>query len=85
MLTKKAPRYPASLLLVSILACSGCGDGSPDGGGASGSPGGGGGASGSGPRLMFITNGTSEWWNAVEKGMNDGAAEFKGPGRDAPE
>ena len=27
----------------------------------------------SGPRLMFITNGTSDWWNAVEKGMRDGA------------
>jgi ribose transport system substrate-binding protein len=26
---------------------------------------------------MFITNGNSDWWNAVEKGMNDGAAEFK--------
>jgi ribose transport system substrate-binding protein len=26
---------------------------------------------------MFITNGSSDWWNAVEKGMNDGAAEFK--------
>ena len=26
---------------------------------------------------MFITNGTSDWWNAVEKGMNDGAAEFR--------
>ena len=25
------------------------------------------------PRLMFITNGTSDWWNAVEKGMSDGA------------
>ena len=25
---------------------------------------------------MFITNGTSDWWNAVEKGMNDGAARF---------
>jgi ribose transport system substrate-binding protein len=31
---------------------------------------------GAGPRLIFITNGTSDWWNAVEKGMNDGAAEF---------
>lgn len=28
------------------------------------------------PRLMFITNGTSDWWNAVEKGMRDGAQEF---------
>jgi ribose transport system substrate-binding protein len=26
---------------------------------------------------MFITNGSSDWWNAVEKGMNDGATEFK--------
>jgi ribose transport system substrate-binding protein len=26
---------------------------------------------------MFITNGTSDWWNAVEKGMNDGAAQFQ--------
>jgi ribose transport system substrate-binding protein len=25
---------------------------------------------------MFITNGTSDWWNAVEKGMNDGAQKF---------
>jgi ribose transport system substrate-binding protein len=25
---------------------------------------------------MFITNGTSDWWNAVEKGMRDGAQEF---------
>jgi len=25
---------------------------------------------------MFITNGTSDWWNAVEKGMNDAAHEF---------
>jgi ribose transport system substrate-binding protein len=25
---------------------------------------------------MFITNGTSDWWNAVEKGMRDGAKEF---------
>ena len=30
----------------------------------------------SAPRLMFITNGTSDWWNAVEKGMRDGAEEF---------
>ena len=25
---------------------------------------------------MFITNGTSDWWNAVEKGMTDGAKKF---------
>jgi ribose transport system substrate-binding protein len=28
------------------------------------------------PRLMFITNGTSDWWNAVEKGMRDGGQKF---------
>jgi ribose transport system substrate-binding protein len=26
--------------------------------------------------LIFITNGNSDWWNAVEKGMYDGAKEF---------
>ncbi len=76
MLTKKVPTHPASLLLVSILACAGCGDGSSnDSASRSGSPGTGS-SSGSGPRLVFITNGNSEWWNAVEKGMTDAAAEF---------
>jgi len=31
---------------------------------------------GKGPRLLFITNSNSDWWNAVEKGMQDGAAKF---------
>ncbi len=79
MLIEKTRGYPASLLLVSILACAGCGDGASDGtGNASASPGtAGASTSGSGPRLMFITNGSTDWWNAVEKGMTDGAAEFK--------
>lgn len=29
-----------------------------------------------GPRLLFVTNSNSDWWNAVEKGMTDGAAAF---------
>ncbi len=29
-----------------------------------------------GPRLLFITNGDSDWWSAVEKGMDDGAKKF---------
>jgi ribose transport system substrate-binding protein len=29
-----------------------------------------------GPKLLFITNSNADWWNAVEKGMFDGAAEF---------
>ena len=28
------------------------------------------------PRLVFVTNSNADWWNAVEKGMEDGAAEF---------
>jgi ribose transport system substrate-binding protein len=79
--TTLARRIPARFFLVSILACAGCGDGSPEGSAGSLGPGSGGSsassASGAGPRLMFVTNGTSDWWNAVEKGMNDGAAEFK--------
>jgi len=31
---------------------------------------------GAGPRLRFITNTNSDWWNAVEKGMTDGGAKF---------
>jgi ribose transport system substrate-binding protein len=78
----KARPYSASLLLISLLACTGCGDATPaNSGGPSGSPDVAGRSasrsSGSGPRLMFITNGSSDWWNAVEKGMTDGAAEFK--------
>ena len=45
------------------------------GGAAGGSPGGSA-KGGTGPRLLFITNSNSDWWNAVEKGMLDGGAEF---------
>ncbi len=78
MPTTLARRIPASFILFSILICAGCGGGSPESASGSG-PGGAGAssASGGGPRLIFVTNGTSDWWNAVEKGMNDGAAEFK--------
>src|SRR4051812_11214480 len=65
--TIKTRRCSASLLLMTILACAGCGDATTDGSGSpSGSSGTGGAASsggpGSGPRLMFITNGSSDWW-----------------------
>ncbi len=33
-------------------------------------------ATASEPRLIFITNSSSDWWTTVEKGMNDGAKEF---------
>jgi ribose transport system substrate-binding protein len=34
------------------------------------------GGSSKGPKLMFITNSNSDWWNAMEKGMTDGGAAF---------
>jgi ribose transport system substrate-binding protein len=66
------------LLLVFVLTSAGCGDGGnaesavPTAGATTTSQSSG----GSGPRLIFITNGTSDWWNAVEKGMTDAAALF---------
>lgn len=33
-------------------------------------------AAGSRPKVLFITNGNSDWWSAVEKGMHDGAEKF---------
>jgi ribose transport system substrate-binding protein len=29
-----------------------------------------------GPRLLFVSNSNADWWNAVEKGMQDGGQEF---------
>jgi ribose transport system substrate-binding protein len=78
----KTRRYAGNLLLISAIACAGCGDATSSGGGnAAATPGAGGPTSARradpGPRLIFITNGSSDWWNAVEKGMTDGAAEFQ--------
>ncbi len=28
------------------------------------------------PKLVFVTNSNADWWNAVEKGMEDGGKEF---------
>src|SRR5262245_8602056 len=59
------------------VALTGCGGGTEDGAGS--------GTSGSGratradsgvPKLLFITNSNADWWNAVEKGMHDGAKEL---------
>ncbi len=65
-----------------LMVISGCGDtaappaGGPAGGSAAPAPGGGASKSASGPRLLFITNSNADWWNAVEKGMEDGGKEF---------
>jgi len=64
----------ASCFLVLMLTSIGCGDGTSD---ANSTPARAAAASGgTGPRLMFVSNGNSDWWNAVEKGMLDGAKEF---------
>jgi ribose transport system substrate-binding protein len=65
-----------AIVFIAILTpgmLSGCG-GTPDQ--SRQAPGGAAAGSGSGPRLMFISNSNSDWWNAVEKGMKDGAAKF---------
>jgi ribose transport system substrate-binding protein len=68
------------LIASTILAAAGCG-GSADGPGTSPSATGGPGktttsADGSKPRLVFITNGNSDWWTTVERGMQDAGKEF---------
>ncbi len=55
----------ASCLLLAAVGC-----------GRSGGEGSASGPDAGGPRLLFITNGNSDWWNAVEKGMRDGGNEF---------
>ena len=59
------------------LAFAGCG-GEADRGGAQASAGGNlpKSAGAKRPKLLFITNTIGDWWNAVEKGMEDGGKEF---------
>lgn len=66
-LQRRARRgFPILCLAFGLLA--GCGDAagpaSPAAGGAAG------------PRLIFVTNSNADWWNAVEKGMEDGGKAF---------
>ncbi len=68
-------RVTGRLCALAIVLAAGCGSPSDQGGAAGGSPGGSANG-GSGPRLLFITNSNADWWNAVEKGMLDGGAEF---------
>lgn len=66
----------AGIVVITILG--GCDSGSSSGDGSSDTSGrGASGAASSGrPKLLFITNSNADWWNAVEKGMLDGAKEF---------
>jgi ribose transport system substrate-binding protein len=58
-----------------LLIAGGCGSSENNSAARPGGQGSGPGAANR-PRLLFITNGNSDWWSAVEKGMNDGAAKF---------
>jgi ribose transport system substrate-binding protein len=53
----------------------GTGAGTGAGAGASGTAGG----REAGPRLLFVSNSNSDWWSAVEKGMQDGGSAFGAP------
>jgi ribose transport system substrate-binding protein len=60
-----------------VLCMAGCGGTAGQSGSAISAPGSAAPSSGKGPRLMFITNGNSDWWKAVEKGMHDGGEKFR--------
>jgi ribose transport system substrate-binding protein len=60
---------------LALLSLTGCSGGSPESGAAPASGSAGGDGDGK-PFLMFISNSNSDWWSAVEKGMQDGGKEF---------
>lgn len=66
----------ASALSLGFLAGCGGGTGGDGSQAPAGAPGSASGAGASGPRLLFITNSNADWWNAVEKGMQDGGEKF---------
>jgi ribose transport system substrate-binding protein len=75
---KAIPTISSFLCLVALSSIS-CGEGGSDvvpGSVSPASPGSAASSGGSGPRLIIVTNGNSDWWTAVEKGMNDAAKEF---------
>ncbi len=80
----KARCHALSFFVLMAMIPTGCGGGSSDQ--TLGQPAGGGSpvsgsaspsaSDGAGPRLIIVTNGNSDWWTAVDMGMNDGAKEF---------
>jgi ribose transport system substrate-binding protein len=72
----KIGRYASSAFLLSFFAAIGCGGGTDEGNAGKTPAGTSASSGGSGPRLIFITNGSSDWWNAVERGMKDAGTEF---------
>jgi ribose transport system substrate-binding protein len=72
----KTGRHATRAFLLGLFAATGCGGGSGEDSVGTAPPGPKASASTGGPRLIFITNGSSDWWTTVEKGMYDGAKEF---------
>jgi ribose transport system substrate-binding protein len=71
-------RGPWGLCALALFVGAGCGE-SADQGGAPAAPGTSAPAtkgSADRPRILFISNGNSDWWSAVEKGISDGAEKF---------
>jgi ribose transport system substrate-binding protein len=64
------------VLALGVPLWAGCGSNGTEGTAAGPNAAGGGGRAGSGPKLLFISNSNADWWNAVEKGMEDGGKEF---------
>lgn len=61
-------------MAAAALGLAGCGRGGE--GNAPATDGGAGASAAGGPRLLFISNSNSDWFNAVEKGMLDAAAKY---------
>ena len=61
--------------LLGLIGVAGCGDSAKDDSGKS-SPTAGGSSPSGRPKIVFVTNSNADWWNAVEKGMEDGGKEF---------
>jgi ribose transport system substrate-binding protein len=72
------PRGPLGLCALALLIAAGCSESADQATPVVGTGPAPGSAKGParGPRLLFITNGDSDWWSAVEKGMIDGGEKF---------
>lgn len=64
----KRRRLSGSMIAALAAAALGCGGET----GTKGTP-----TTPDGPTLLFVTNSNADWWNAVEKGMQDASAELK--------
>jgi ribose transport system substrate-binding protein len=64
------------LSLCAIATLAGCGESIDAGGGGAPSVSGTSAKAGGRPKLIFVSNGNSDWWTAVQKGMEAGGEKF---------